>query len=135
MHAGVGSFTVTGMQATSDWRVNYAVVYLTAAGRLSRSVQKIESEHPGENCGDLWEEMRDNAVSCLFLASACLESYANELFADRDKVFPGVPAHAVGKIWDLSERSSPLVKLAIALGGVDTYRIHKMMAARVTTAR
>jgi hypothetical protein len=25
--------------------------------------------------------------------------------------------------------------LAEALGGVDTYRIHKMMAARVTTAR
>ena len=36
---------------------------------------------------------------------------------------------------DMDSGLKPAVSQPEALGGVDTYRIHKMMAARVTTAR
>jgi hypothetical protein len=109
------SFSMVTMSATMSIRVNHSLVYLIAAARLSRTVETIETNNAGTQFGAWWEEMRDNAISCLFLTSACLESYANELFADGDKIFPDIPPHAIDAVWDLSERSSPLKKLGIAL--------------------
>jgi hypothetical protein len=109
------TFAVVGMSATLSVRVNYAINHLAAAARLSRNVGQIKANNDTTRFGDWWIDMRDNAVSCLFLTSACLEAYANELFADRDKVFPNIPPHAVEKVWQLSERGPPISKLNIAL--------------------
>ncbi|MDD1533037.1 MULTISPECIES: hypothetical protein [unclassified Bradyrhizobium] len=96
-------------------RTNYAIVHLMAAARFSRRVGVIQSEHLNDGFGDWWDEMLHNAVACLLLTAACLESYANELFADRETVFAGIAPHVIDKVWDLSERGSPLDKLDTAV--------------------
>jgi hypothetical protein len=44
-----------------------------------------------------------------------MESYANDLFSDRDKVFPDAPPLLIDKIWEMSERRGPLDKLDLIL--------------------
>jgi hypothetical protein len=103
------------MTATLSTRVNYAVPHLLAAARFSRAVKVIEAANVGQPFGEWWEEMRDNAVACLFVASATIESYTNELFSDRDKVFPDAPALLIGKIWEMSERKAPVEQFDLVL--------------------
>jgi hypothetical protein len=108
----LGEFTQI---ATLTFRVGYAVPYLLAAARFSRAVERIEVANVGAPFGEWWEEMRDNAVACLFLTSAPLESYVNELFSDRHKIFPDSPALLINKSWKVYERKSPFEKLNLVL--------------------
>lgn len=103
------------MAATAVTRVNLAMPHLLAAARYSRMVKAVEDANAGSPLADWWDEMRDHAVSCFFLTSACLESYANELFNDSAKIFPGDPSRLIDKIWEMAERKNPLEKLALAL--------------------
>ncbi|WP_439402595.1 hypothetical protein ACNJYA_09270 [Bradyrhizobium sp. DASA03068] len=103
------------MSFTARLRTNFAIGHLLAAARFSRQTGSVQSAHQNDDFGDWWEEMLHNSVACLFLATASLESYANELFADRETVFPGLPAHVTDKVWELSERKPPLEKLDIVL--------------------
>jgi hypothetical protein len=88
--AGTARFSTKFFNAEMALRVNFAVKHLLGAARFSRQVGTIERENSGKPLAEWWEDMSDNAVACIFLASAALEAYANELFADREKVFtPG----------------------------------------------
>jgi hypothetical protein len=108
----MGNITST---ATISLRVNFAVLHLLGAARFSRAVLAVEAANTGQPFGEWWEELRDNAVACLFLASACLEAYANELFSDGDKIFPGRPTLLIDTIWEISERKAPVDKLELVL--------------------
>ena len=103
------------MKAELALRVNFAIKHLLGASRLSRDVGRIEKENAAKPFGDWWEEMSDNAVACLLLTSAALESYANELFSDRAKVFPDASSKYIDKIWIITERRPPLEKLDLVL--------------------
>jgi hypothetical protein len=104
-----------GLNATLSTRVNNGIPFLIAAARFSRSVEAIEDAHQGEEFGEYWEELRDNAVACLFLVCAALESYTNELFSDREKVFSNQKMKVLEKFWKTFERKSPLEKFNLAL--------------------
>lgn len=103
------------MKMTLVTRTNHAIPYLMGAARNSRLVGQVESANSGKEFGDFWEEMRDHAVSCVFLADAAIESYANELFADASKIFSPQVTAELKNDWAKVERKSTLKKLDIAL--------------------
>jgi hypothetical protein len=108
----MGNFTLV---ANAVSRMNYSIPHLISASKFSSEVEKIEAAHAGESFGSWWEDVRHNAVACLFVISAAMESYANELFSDRKDVFPDAPTLLIDKIWDMSERKSPIEKLDLVL--------------------
>jgi hypothetical protein len=108
----IGDITIV---ANAVSRMNYSIPHLISASRFSREVKAVEAANEGRPFGPWWEDMRHNAVSCLFVISAAMESYANELFSDRKDVFSGAPALLIDKIWDMSERKSPIEKLDLIL--------------------
>jgi hypothetical protein len=103
------------MTAHAVTRTNHSIPYLLGAAHNSRLVGQVESANSGKEFGNFWEEMRDHAVSCIFLVDAAVESYANELFADASAIFP---KHFVAGMKLLSkeiERKRTLEKLDLAL--------------------
>ncbi|MCK1407624.1 hypothetical protein [Bradyrhizobium sp. 76] len=76
------------MQASLSTRENHGVPYLMGAARFSRRVGEVEIANSGQPFGNFWEEMRDCATACVLMSDAAIESYANELFSDAEKIFP-----------------------------------------------
>jgi len=109
----LGPLTMTAHAVT---RTNHSIPYLLGAARNSRLVGQVESANSGQEFGNFWEEMRDHAVSCVLLADAAIESYANELFGDASRLFPQQFLAGLDLLWDeLEKRKSSLEKLDLAL--------------------
>lgn len=108
----MGPLTMTAHLAT---RTNHSIPYLLGAARNSRLVGDVEKANVGSEFGSFWEEMRDHAVSCIFLVDAAVESYANELFADASGVFPQQFVAGMKLLSKEIERKRTLEKLDLAL--------------------
>jgi hypothetical protein len=124
----VGEINITlqplTVQATASTRAYAAVPYLIGAARFSRLVGEIENANSTKEFGDFWEEMRDHATACVFFADAAIESYANELFADANKVFPSEFIAGLDLLWsELERKKSSLEKLDLALSLRDKPRL------------
>jgi hypothetical protein len=89
------------------------------------------------NCGDcdvrsLAEpDRRAFAKFKHLLRKAAARSRRNHLRHNRRNP-PSIYAHRMRQLFSTL---CPILKASCSIGGVDTYRIHKMMAAIVTTAR
>ncbi|MEJ1165557.1 hypothetical protein V9K97_17750 [Variovorax sp. CCNWLW186] len=103
------------MAATMRTRVNFGVPHLISAALFSRQTKALEQFHHGEVFGPFWNDILANATATVFTSVAGLESYANELFADRASVFPGIPDETLRAEWRKVERGGLLEKFNLAL--------------------
>ena len=87
--------------------------HLSTAARFSRAVGKLEQEYGA--VGDSWEDIFSFSTGCVLTAAASLEAYANELFFERDTVFPGYTSDLLNKLWETYERKTPQKKFDFAL--------------------
>jgi hypothetical protein len=103
------------MEANATFLVNLSVQHMLGAARFSRSVGEIERKHEGEQFGEFWEEIFHISSACVFASVAALEAYANELFFDRAKVFPGYSSPLLDRLWETFEQKSITEKFEFAL--------------------
>jgi hypothetical protein len=103
------------VKATADARVNLSVPHLLSAASFSRRVRELQTEHSGKEFGEFWNDIFAAATATVFAAIAALESYANELFIDHEKVFPEIKPEIMAKLWELDEQKRPLEKFEFAL--------------------
>ena len=101
--------------ATVSLRVNLADPHMRAAEGFSRRVRDIEQDHAGEGFGPFWDEIWHLSIATVFASVASLEAYANELFFDRAKAFPGYSDTLLDKLWETFEQKQTLEKFAFAL--------------------
>lgn len=101
--------------ATASLLSNLALPHMRAAERFSRRVHDIEREHAGDAFGPFWDEIWHCSVAAVFASVASLEAYANELFFDRAKVFPGYTNRLLDTLWEAFEQKRILDKFAFAL--------------------
>ena len=113
--AGVSSLGLFGSQITAKTRVNLAVQHLLAAARFSREVGRLENEHKGQQFGEFWESLFHPAIACILTTVASLEAYANELFSDRDTLFPEYAPELMHNLWETYEQKPILEKFQFAL--------------------
>lgn len=78
-------------------------------------VSEVERQHLGQQFGEFWEEIFQNALGVAILTVASLESYANELYFERSAIGPSLNPVAVSAISELIEREKILRKFSIAL--------------------
>jgi hypothetical protein len=109
---GLGPVTMT---AHATMRVNLAVQHLLAAAHYSREVGTIEKQYRGQQFGAFWEGILHRAIACILTTVASLEAYANELFSDREKIFPEYSAELLDNLWETYEQKPILEKFAFAL--------------------
>ena len=107
-----GTSTVT---ATATLRVNLAVQHLLAAARFSRDVGRPEEVHRGAQFDAFWESIFHPAIACTLTTVASLEAYANELFSDRNTLFPGYSPELIHNLWETYEQKPILEKFEFAL--------------------
>ena len=89
-HMSIGtSVSVSSASASAGKLVSLSYRHLSAAVRFSRAVGPIEQEHRDQPIGVFWEEIFGLSTACVLTAAASIEAYANELFFERDMVFPG----------------------------------------------
>jgi len=103
------------VKATADTRVNLSVPHLLSAASFSRRIGELEAEHGGKEFGEFWNDIFASATATVFASIAALESYANELFIDHEKVFPEIKPEIMAKLWELYEQKPPLEKFEFAL--------------------
>lgn len=96
-------------------RVNFGVPHLLSSASFSRATKALEIEHHGEPLGAFWDDVLAQATASIFTAVAGLESYANELFADRQWMFPAIRPDLLKALWDVYERKTLLEKFDLAL--------------------
>jgi hypothetical protein len=111
MTASIG-FTAA---ATARSRANLGLHHLLAACRNSAAISKLESEHAGKEFGSHWDEILQNSLGVAMLATAALESYANELYFEGAALKGVVNSTAVERLAELVNRESVLNKYALAL--------------------
>ncbi|MEN8260512.1 MAG: hypothetical protein ABFS02_07985 [Pseudomonadota bacterium] len=109
---GVGAASI---QFSGDARVNLSVPHLSSAASFSRCVGELEAEHSGKEFGEFWRDIFANSTAAVFASIAALESYANELFIDHERVFPEIRIEVMAKLWELYEQKPPLEKFEFAL--------------------
>jgi hypothetical protein len=100
---------------TVSQRVNLAVQNMLAAARFSRRVAELEDSNKSQPFGSYWEEILHNAIASVMCCSSSLEAYANELFFEREAVFPKFSAPLLDNLRDTYERKTPLEKFEFAL--------------------
>lgn len=105
----------SSVQATATIKVNLAVQHLLAAARFSREVKTLEDRHAGQNFDEFWEGILHRAIACVLTTIASLEAYANELFSEREKVFPEYSADLLHHLWNTYESKPILSKFTFAL--------------------
>lgn len=114
-----GSGAIHGQGAsihgTARTRMNMSLPHLLSACFFSRAVCDLEGANLGKRFGSFWQEILAHATASIFLTVASLESYANELFADRDKNFPNIPSEILLKLWELYDQKPILEKFDLAL--------------------
>lgn len=108
----LGPLTVTAHART---RFNLAVQHMLAAARFSRMVGELETEHKGEQFASFWEAILHCATASVLTAVASLESYANELFADRNQIFSAYRPDLMNELWKTYEQKRILGKFEFAL--------------------
>jgi hypothetical protein len=113
--AGAGMEGQDTMTATLALRMNYSMPHLLSAAMFSRRAGEIETDHAGKEFGPFWDELLANATACIFLSVAGLESYANELFADKDETFPSVRKELLEAVWAAFEQKTILEKFDLVL--------------------
>jgi hypothetical protein len=104
--------TLSGHMRT---RINFGVPHLLSAALFSRATKALEVKHQGEPLGEFWEDVLAQATAAVFTSVAGLESYANELFADHQWMFPTIRSDLVKALWDVYERKTLLEKFDLAL--------------------
>lgn len=92
-----------------------AVPYILAASELARVVFEAERASSEEEFGPAFERIFGSSVACAIMATAALEAYANELFADRHLNFPNVSQDLVELLWTEFEAKTLLDKFDLAL--------------------
>jgi hypothetical protein len=113
--AGVMAAGKATIRATLTQKMNLAVQHLLAAARFSREVGVLENEHVGQRFGAFWESIFHSSIACVLTSVASLESYANELFSDREKVFLGYHPDLLHELWETYEQKPILAKFEFAL--------------------
>lgn len=111
-HANLARPTLSGHMRT---RINFGVPHLLSAALFSRATKALEAKHQGEPLGEFWEDVLAQATAAVFTSVAGLESYANELFADHQWMFPTIRSDLVKALWDVYERRTLLEKFDLAL--------------------
>lgn len=100
---------------TVSQRTNLAVQNMLAAARFSRRVTELEDSNRSQPFGSFWEEILHNSIASVMCCSSSLEAYANELFFDREAVFPKFSAPLLDNLWETYERKTTLEKFEFAL--------------------
>lgn len=97
-------------------RAQLAWQHLYAAAAFSRLVGSMEAAHKGETLGGFFDDIFAHASPCIIMAAAGVEAYANQIFADRERIFPNFDQDLLKPMWDKwGERLlSPLEKLRFA---------------------
>jgi hypothetical protein len=109
----VGSSTST---AALSVRANFSLHHLLGAFAFSRRIGELEAANAGQPLGAFFEEMKWLSSSCVLNCVAGLESYINEVFADRSQHFADVKPEIIEKLWELSEtKAKVLEKFDLAL--------------------
>jgi hypothetical protein len=78
-------------------------------------VAQVERQNDMKLLGAYYDEILHFSSACILTAVAGLESYANELFADRASVFPNVSADLLHYLWENYEQKSIIEKFQLAL--------------------
>ena len=79
----------SSLSASAGKLISLSYRHLSAAVRFSCAVGPLEQEHQDQPIGEFWEEIFSLSTACVLTAAASVEAYANELFFERDTVFPG----------------------------------------------
>lgn len=106
---------ISSASAVIRTRFNLAVQQMMAAARFSRMVAVVENNNRDQPFGDFWDEILQLSMACVFSSVASIESYANELFADRETAFPGNQPRVMDKLWELYEQKRIIEKFEIAV--------------------
>lgn len=112
VNATMPAFVVNAVGVT---RMQFTGQHLMAAASFSRRVGAVEQEHAGEQFGPFFDEILWNASASIMLSTAAIESYLNELIADRAKHFTMLKDDLLDSFWENHERSSLLDKVDLAL--------------------
>lgn len=100
---------------TVSQRMNLAVQNMLAAARFSRRVAELEDSNISQPFRSFWEEILHNSIASVMCCSSSLEAYANELFFEREAVFPKFSAPLLDNLWETYERKATLEKFEFAL--------------------
>lgn len=103
------------VNAVGVTRMHFTGQHLMAAAAFSRRVGEVEQAHVGEQFGPFFDEILWNASACIMLSTAAIESYLNELIADRAKHFTMLQGELLDSFWANHERASLLDKFDLAL--------------------
>lgn len=95
-------------------RTNFSVMHLLAAARLAREVSATEVANAGAVFGGFFEIILGSGVGCVVLATAAVEAYGNELFADRRKHFTAHDQSVLDLIWEQYEQKPVIDKFDLA---------------------
>jgi hypothetical protein len=95
--------------------MNFAVQHLLVAARLAQEVDTVETSNAGAEFGSFHEVVLGSSVACVVLASAALEAYVNEIFADRAEHFSARDHALLNLLWTEYERKGVLDKFDLAL--------------------
>ncbi len=102
--------------STVRTRTNLSILHLHSACLFSRQVQELEEQNAGKEFGTFsWEDIFARASASVLLTVAALESYVNELYADRETNFPRVGTDLLIKLWETYEAKPVLEKVDLAL--------------------
>jgi hypothetical protein len=98
---------------TVSQRTNLALQNMLAAARFSRRVAELEDSNNSQPFRSFWEEILHNSIASVMCCSSSLEAYANELFFEREAVFPKFSAPLLDKLWETYERKTTLEKFEL----------------------
>lgn len=113
--AAGGQLAGATLVATATSRMNLAIHHLLGAAAFARDVSVIEKEHANEAYGEFAEPILWRSSACVMSSVAGLEAFANEMFVDRSRHFPSLPAPVSDQLWELLEQKPLLEKFDMAL--------------------
>jgi hypothetical protein len=100
----LGSVTLSAVGAG---RIQLAWQHLNAASLFSRQVGALEASHQGDEYAQFFEEIFAYATGCIMCATAGLEAFTNQVFADRAIHFTAVSTDLLDELWEkLIDRKS-----------------------------
>jgi hypothetical protein len=106
-HLRLASVTST---ITLRQRSNFAVQHLMAAARFSKMCGEIEDRNKGLPLGDFFTDEISCVSATVLLATASLDAYINEVWADGEQAFPGLDENVRVQFMELTEGRPVLEK-------------------------
>jgi hypothetical protein len=100
---------------SGGFRMSFTLIHLRSALARLSSLRELEREHAGEAFGNFWNEIAQDASAGMMATAAFLESYVNQIFADRQISFPGKDPALLDELWRVYERHHVLDKFRLAL--------------------